>query len=101
MNDPHIDIDEIENEVPPASSKTNPQEKTHHGGSAKSFEDEEDEHWPVNYSFGDIFAGMNRQFRRFQEQFGPGIGRPGDFELIPSDTRRHLRASQREFLLAW
>jgi hypothetical protein len=103
MSDPHIDIDELENEVPPATGASIPREKAQANPNpasdpARDFEDE-DERWPLG-SFGEMVANMNRQFRHLQDKFG-GLGKPGDFEFVPPETRRHLRASQREFLLAW
>lgn len=99
MSDPHIDIDDLENEVPSTAGASIPREKGQANPNPRDFE-EEDEHWPLG-SFGEMVANVNRQFRRLQEKFGPGIGKPGDLEIIPPETRRHLRASQREFLLAW
>ena len=104
MSDPHIDIDDLENEAPPATGGAIPHEKAHANpnpaqGATRDFEDE-DEHWPLG-NFGEMVANMNRQFRHWQDKFGAGLGRPGDLEFIPPETRRHLRASQREFLLAW
>lgn len=102
MNDPHIDIDEIDNsfknteprrggEVPPASS-TQPGQTADFGT---------DNFRPASgYNPAEMFSGMAQQFRRWQEQSGFGFGRTG-FGFVPPETIRHLRASQREFLLAW
>ena len=77
MNDPHIDLDEIDSAMPgngpiPSPDPTEPFET---GG----------------YDMGSVFANMTRQFQRWGN----------DFSLLPTDTARHLRASQREFLMAW
>ena len=80
MNDPHIDLDEIDAGV------ANPQ--------SKPGENEPENPHPyeaTGYDFGNLFATMTRQFQHWTE----------DFNLLPTETAKHLRASQREFLLAW
>ncbi len=103
MNDPHIDIDEVENyqppkpaeEIPAAQASTTPPSPN---PASQTFDDDFDEERMTGGStFGDIFSSMSQQFRRWQDQAGSG----GDSEFIPKETRRHLRASQRELLLAW
>ena len=79
MNDPHIDLDEIDSgEAGPRMGATTPL-----GGNGP-FE-------AGSYDMGSVFANMTRQFQRWSN----------DFSLLPTDTARHLRASQREFLMAW
>ncbi len=101
MNDPHIDIDEIDSTEGLSGAAANPAASP----TPAAFED--DAEWmggtgqgPVGFSMPDMFSTMTQQFRRWQERVTPGFGR-SEFELVPPETVRHLRASQREFLMAW
>ena len=70
-NDPHIDIDDLDNTpIKPATDES----------WAKSGID-------PDYKFGDVFSGLGRRLRNRRS-------------VLPIETARHLRASQREFLLA-
>ncbi len=79
MSDPHIDIDEID---AAASMGTQPGQ-SREPGIGNTVES--------GYDMGNLFTNMTRQFQRWGN----------DFSLLPPETSRHLRASQREFLLAW
>ncbi len=106
MNDPHIDIDEGEEvqipkaqaEIPKAAPSSKPRPKPRYED-----EDEDEDDMPMNFggSVWDMFSSASQQFRRWQDQMMPGMGRFGDSEFIPNETVQHLRSSQREFLLAW
>ncbi|HEX2911214.1 MAG TPA: hypothetical protein VH186_10430 [Chloroflexia bacterium] len=93
MNDPHIDIDEIDK---PDQPGINPGS---HGASS-TFASEESGRGP---GFGDFLSSMTGQFRRWQKSMTPSglLGLGGEMEVLPEETIQHLRNSQREFLLAW
>jgi hypothetical protein len=89
MNDPHIDIDEIDNPqaTPPVSHETEagslPKEPA--GG----------------FGFGDLLGTLSQQAGRWQDRLNAGAGLGLDLHIVPPETKKHLRSSQREFLLAW
>lgn len=89
MNDPHIDIDEIDNpsEIPPASgdSGTNERPKEPAGG----------------FGFSDLLERMGERANRWQNRFNAGAKLGLDMHIIPPEAKKHMLSSQREFLLAW
>lgn len=98
MSDPHIDIDEIDTRGTSAKKESGrPIPNEEWDGRTET------DRVTEGYNAGDMFSNMSQQFRRWQERMmpGAGMGNNGDFGLIPNEATRHLRNSQREFLLAW
>lgn len=89
MNDPHIDIDEIDNpaQIPPASGDAgkNERPKEPAGG----------------FGFGDLLERLGERANRWQDRLNAGARMGLDMHLIPPEAKKHLISSQREFLLAW
>lgn len=89
MNDPHIDIDEIDNPqaMPPGSNEAEagnlPKEPA--GG----------------FGFSDLLGTMSQQASRWQERLNAGARFGLDLHIVPPEAKKHLLSSQREFLLAW
>ena len=89
MNDPHIDIDEIDNQetIPPASgdSGSNEQPKEPAAG----------------FGFSDLLERIGERAGRWQDRLNAGAKLGLDMHIIPPEAKKHMISSQREFLLAW
>src|SRR4051794_4456287 len=88
MNDPHIDIDEIDNPQPaPGSgdSGANTPPKEPAGG----------------WGFSDLLERMSHQAGRWQDRLNAGARMGMDMHIMPPEVKKHMISSQREFLLAW
>ena len=86
MNDPHIDIDEIDNPQPTApelGDSTLPKEPA--GG----------------FGFTDLLERMGQQASRWQDRLTAGAKMGLDMHIVPPEAKKHMLSSQREFLLAW
>ncbi len=89
MNDPHIDIDEIDNPqaVPPVS----------HEAEAGSLPKE-----PAGgFGLGDLLGTLSQQASRWQDRLNTGTRLGLDLHIVPPEAKKHMLSSQREFLLAW
>src|SRR5690349_1498461 len=89
MNDPHIDIDEIDNPatIPPASGDSGPNERPKEPA--------------AGFGFGDLLERMSERANRWQDRFSAGAKMGLDMHIIPPEAKKHMISSQREFLLAW
>ncbi len=89
MNDPHIDIDDIDNPqaVPPVSdtADTGSLPKEPAGG----------------FGFSDLLGTMAQRANRWQDRLNAGARLGLDMHVVPPEAKKHLLSSQREFLLAW
>lgn len=93
MNDPHIDIDDIDS-VKASTGPSQPGAKDYMNEA--KYEPEMD--WENEGRFGSSNPSV---FKRLRDQVGFGMGSGGLDELFPGEAREHFRASQREFLLGW
>lgn len=88
MNDPHIDIDEIDNPQPApgaGDSGTDTPPKEPAGG----------------WGFSDLLERMSQQAGRWQDRLNAGARLGMDMHIMPPEVKKHMVSSQREFLLAW
>ena len=92
--DPHIDIDELDDPLPAAPAPFSSTSSTSSDPQATDWDSGE----PAGLlSMGDTFYMLLKQMRAWQERVTPGNSR----SFIPGRINKHLRAAQREFLLAW
>lgn len=89
MNDPHIDIDEIDNPgtVPPAPGDSGPNERPKEPA--------------AGFGLSDLLERMGERANRWQDRFNAGAKLGLDMHIIPPEAKKHMISSQREFLLAW
>jgi hypothetical protein len=89
MNDPHIDIDEIDNPdtIPPASDDSGPKERPKEPAGG--------------FGFSDLLERMGERANRWQDRLNAGAKMGLDMHIIPPEAKKHMISSQREFLLAW
>jgi hypothetical protein len=88
MNDPHIDIDDLDNEKPSAEPKKSAKLET-------DFDFTDQIPPSSSGNFTGMFGAMTQQFRQWGEQMR------SDYKIVPDESMQHLRNSQKEFLLAW
>ena len=88
MNDPHIDIDEIDN----------PQTVPEPGDSGPGNPPKEP---ATGWGFNDLLERMGQQASRWQDRLNAGARLGLDMHIVPPEAKKHMISSQREFLLAW
>lgn len=89
MNDPHIDIDDIDN--PQAAPS----------GSGDSGAGNVSKEPAGGFGFSDLLGTMAQQASRWQDRLNAGTKLGLDIHIVPPEAKKHMLSSQREFLLAW
>jgi hypothetical protein len=107
MSDPHIDIDEVVIKTPSpgetAESKSqagSASSKTDSASKATGFDDPDAPPSDRFANFSTMFSTLNRQFQGWQRHLTAVNKAHNDTGVLPDEARQHLRASQRELLLA-
>lgn len=92
MTDPHINLDDV-------SSTSSSYTSGATGSTADDIPVGNSEPASFGPNLNDFVGGFINMVERLRSQAGIGLG--SSFDPLPYESRKHFRASQREFLLGW